>query len=194
MTQDTDQYRAGFEAWLISNGLPTVRLEAGHYIGAIELRWQGWVGAMQQREASTPQEKSEPSAKPAAWMVPISGVYEYFATHADAKRERGEYEREMADDPDLEHVEPVPLYAGAGALPDEAKDAARWRELLAAVIAELPERMGKTRNGNAPGHSHDKPGIWDSDNGALAGKECAWCKVWNSAAAAIEAHKAGSGE
>lgn len=71
------------------------------------------------REAST-----EPSAKPAAWMVPISGVYEYFATHADAKRERGEYEREMADDPDLEHVEPVPLYAGAGALTDEAKDAA----------------------------------------------------------------------
>lgn len=49
--------------------------------------------------------------KPEAWMVPVSGVYEYFATEAAARREREEYEREMSNDPDLEHVEPIPLFA-----------------------------------------------------------------------------------
>jgi hypothetical protein len=30
-------------------------------------------------------------------------------------------------------------------------------------------------------------GIWDSDNGPLSGTECAWCKAWNTARAAIRA-------
>lgn len=34
---------------------------------------------------------------------------------------------------------------------------------------------------DVPGHSHRIPGIWDSDNGELAGKECQWCKSWNAA-------------
>lgn len=56
-------------------------------------------------------------------------------------------------------------------------------ELLAVfglVIGEL-EEIGDKGTGNAPGHGHEEPGIWDSDNGALAGKPCAWCATWNKA-------------
>lgn len=50
------------------------------------------------------------------------------------------------------------------------------REAIAAVAAEVPYRI--TSKGSAPGHSHSEPGVWDSDNGELAGKPCAWCRVW----------------
>lgn len=64
-------------------------------------------------------------------------------------------------------------------------DAERFREILGAVVHETP---GYRRDdGNAPGHAHAIPGIWDSDNGAKAGKPCAWCKTWNLARAAIAA-------
>ena len=45
----------------------------------------------------------------------------------------------------------------------------------------MDEHPGKEKDGNAPGHCHQIPGIWDSDNGAKAGKPCAWCAVWNNA-------------
>lgn len=74
------------------------------------------------------------------------------------------------------------------------KDAERWRDLLRCVMNEMPNKWSRA-DGNAPGHGHSIPGIWDSDNGEKAGKECAWCKVWNAAKTeldAIEAHnKAG---
>lgn len=64
------------------------------------------------------------------------------------------------------------------------KDAERHQYLLEAVLCEIPHRKGG--RGNAPGHAHSVPGIWDDDNGALAGKECAWCKVWNEAVSAMQ--------
>ncbi|RUR26810.1 hypothetical protein ELY33_17025 [Vreelandella andesensis] len=51
--------------------------------------------------------------------------------------------------------------------------------VIAAVVSEIPHR--DSRNGNAPGHSHSVPGVWDYDNGALAGKKCGWCAVWQEA-------------
>lgn len=66
----------------------------------------------------------------------------------------------------------------------DARDAATWRKLLEQVIREIPKRS-PSRNGDAPGHSHSIPGIWDSDNGAKAGTECAWCAVWKEANRAI---------
>lgn len=66
-------------------------------------------------------------------------------------------------------------------------DAASWQSILEAVMREMPRRGRE--DGNAPGHAHFIPGIWDKDNGELAGKECAWCKTWNMARAAIEAYK-----
>lgn len=57
------------------------------------------------------------------------------------------------------------------------------RAVIKAIIAEIPHRARYAHNGNAPGHAHRVPGIWDSDNGPLAGKECGWCKAWNAALA-----------
>jgi hypothetical protein len=67
-----------------------------------------------------------------------------------------------------------------------AVDAAQWRELLACVMAEMP-RQSNRNDGNAPGHGHTTPGIWDDHNGELSGKECAWCKMWNAARSALAA-------
>lgn len=61
--------------------------------------------------------------------------------------------------------------------------------LLRMVVEEIPHRPTAMRKGNAPGHGHSVPGIWDSDNGELAGKECAWCKVWATATALLEGTK-----
>jgi hypothetical protein len=58
----------------------------------------------------------------------------------------------------------------------------RFRELMAAVAREKPRSLSYPP-GNAPGHSHAIPGVWDSDNGDKAGTECGWCKVWNAAMA-----------
>ena len=49
------------------------------------------------------------------------------------------------------------------------------REILEAVRRELHRG---NQDGNAPGHVHEVPGIWDSDNGERAGKPCAWCLTW----------------
>lgn len=66
-------------------------------------------------------------------------------------------------------------------------DAATWRNLLALLIREIPQRYRRADDPNAPGHAHLRPGIWDDDNGALSGTQCAWCAVWNEARAAIAA-------
>ena len=60
-------------------------------------------------------------------------------------------------------------------------------EILEAVRRELDD--GDTA-GNAPGHCHDVPGIWDSDNGKKAGKPCAWCATWKKFTGLIDAEKA----
>lgn len=53
-------------------------------------------------------------------------------------------------------------------------------ESLAAIVMHYGDR------GNAPGHAHDRTGIWDDDNEpSKAGKPCQWCAEWNSALAAL---------
>lgn len=69
------------------------------------------------------------------------------------------------------------------ALIDEREE---FRELLAQVVEQLDERWNP-HGGNAPGHGHERPGIWDDDNGELAGKPCAWCALWNRAKASLDA-------
>lgn len=59
-------------------------------------------------------------------------------------------------------------------------DAERLRNLLCKMVDQL-ERRWKCRDGNAPGHGHSIPGVWDGDNGELAGQKCAWCEVWQEA-------------
>jgi hypothetical protein len=49
------------------------------------------------------------------------------------------------------------------------------KAILEAVHRELDRDCDE---GNAPGHSHRTKGVWDEDNGKLAGKPCAWCLTW----------------
>lgn len=58
---------------------------------------------------------------------------------------------------------------------------AKFRECLNLIMEEIPHAKQPRKAGNAPGHCHEIPGVWDSDNGAKAGKECGWCKTWNLA-------------
>ena len=60
---------------------------------------------------------------------------------------------------------------------------AEYRELLRELLVQLCETPGSREDGNAPGHAHEVPGVWDDDNGELAGKPCAWCAVWARAVA-----------
>lgn len=60
-----------------------------------------------------------------------------------------------------------------------ARETERWRPVLDAVVRELAHK-GEHR-GNAPGHGHSIPGVWDEDNGPIAGTPCAWCATWKIA-------------
>lgn len=59
------------------------------------------------------------------------------------------------------------------------------REILQGLIAIADKKL----NGRAgsPNHRHDIPGVWDSDNGELAGKPCAECAIYDAARALLSA-------
>ena len=59
----------------------------------------------------------------------------------------------------------------------------KLRHLLSRLLEE--ESMYDRGDGNAPGHCHEVPGVWDRDNGKKAGKPCAWCALWAEAKATI---------
>ena len=66
-----------------------------------------------------------------------------------------------------------------------AAERERWRPVLDAVVRELACK-GEHR-GNAPGHAHSIPGVWDSDNGPIAGTPCSWCTAWKIARELLDA-------
>lgn len=68
-------------------------------------------------------------------------------------------------------------------------DAEKFQQIVCAVVREIPHR--NMSRGNAPGHGHSIAGVWDEDNGALAGSECAWCKTWY---AAVDAARSATNE
>ncbi|MGS1033332.1 hypothetical protein [Burkholderia glumae] len=68
-----------------------------------------------------------------------------------------------------------------------------WRDMLAAVVCEVEDGEYDhpyTGTENAPGHAHDIPGVWDSDNDSKASKPCEWCITWNRARSALAASPA----
>ena len=78
----------------------------------------------------------------------------------------------------------VPLYAAhvpavaAPAVPEE------WREVMAGLV-EIAEKKGKKHG--SPNHCHQRPGIWDDDNGpVLSGKPCAECAIYDKARALLQ--------
>ncbi|BEH18918.1 hypothetical protein [Burkholderia pseudomallei] len=87
------------------------------------------------------------------------------------------------------------LLAEVEAAAADKRNALAFRDLMAAVIRNINHgEYNRPYRGieNAPGHAHDMPGIWDSDNGAKAGTQCAWCAMWNAARAAL-AQRQGEG-
>jgi hypothetical protein len=54
----------------------------------------------------------------------------------------------------------------------------RVAELEALLRAWHAEESRYGVRSQAPGHLHQVPGIWDSDNGPLAGTPCAKCALW----------------
>jgi hypothetical protein len=60
-----------------------------------------------------------------------------------------------------------------------------------AILEAVRREMDEDDGGNAPGHSHSRPGIWDDDNvPSKAGKPCAWCLTWSKFTALIERERA----
>lgn len=55
------------------------------------------------------------------------------------------------------------------------------REQALGALKYLLHELPRGERGNAPGHSHQTPGIWDRDNGALAGKPCRLCDAYQRA-------------
>ncbi|MGV4659097.1 hypothetical protein [Burkholderia pseudomallei] len=87
------------------------------------------------------------------------------------------------------------LLAEVEAAAADKRNALAFRDLMAAVIRNINHgEYNRPYRGieNAPDHAHDMPGIWDSDNGAKAGTQCAWCATWNAARAAL-AQRQGEG-
>lgn len=87
------------------------------------------------------------------------------------------------------------LLAEVEAAAADKRNALAFRDLMEAVIRNINQgEHNRPYRGieNAPDHAHDMPGIWDSDNGAKAGTQCAWCATWNAARAAL-AQRQGEG-
>lgn len=65
--------------------------------------------------------------------------------------------------------------------PEDAGTVERALQGLSDIFEHFKDRK------QAPGHSHDVPGIWDNYNGDKSGKPCDWCAKWNAARAALAA-------
>lgn len=58
------------------------------------------------------------------------------------------------------------------------------RSLVLSALEEGKRRPGA--GGNAPGHCHAVPGVWDRGNGERSGTACGWCRIWNAARAMVK--------
>jgi hypothetical protein len=101
------------------------------------------------------------------------------------ERERADaalaHQRELLDALDAANARTTAAEARASLLERERDEV---RGALRRCVDHLVERdWGRRFDGNAPGHGHSVPGVWDSDNGAKAGTRCEWCAAWPSVAA-----------
>lgn len=114
---------------------------------------------------------AQPAAEPVGWQMRTRfqdrewSRWEGCADHADEPLE-------MSTGPLIMQFRPI-YTAPQPAVPAVPQGC---RELLEAVVREMDDD-----DGNAPGHAHEIPGVWDSDNGAISGTRCAWCSTWRLA-------------
>ena len=66
-----------------------------------------------------------------------------------------------------------------------------FRDLLKEIFRHY--EAARLPDGNAPGHHHVVPGIWDDDNGKLSGQPCEWCATWTRVTDALRSGEAGKG-
>lgn len=67
---------------------------------------------------------------------------------------------------------------------DRLRQTVAWLRGLIATVVERMEREDGS-GPDAPGHCHEKPGVWDADNRReIAGKPCEWCHIWSEFKAA----------
>lgn len=111
--------------------------------------------------------------------------YPVVRIEADAYGHQGESER-LAEF--LRLANPKAVLALLDELDQLKAENAELIALMRRVVAEHPRRSHKN-DGNGPGHGHAIPGVWDEDNGELAGKPCAWCSIWNAAKGIVERHE-----
>jgi len=77
-----------------------------------------------------------------------------------------------------------PLYTQPHPQPPSAQ--ADAIEALRRLVSAIIDDDGGDDDGNAPGHAHKTPGVWDDDNRAgIAGKQCELCAAWNHARAVL---------
>lgn len=55
------------------------------------------------------------------------------------------------------------------------------RQLLVELVALWDRKAPAHRRHGSPNHCHEVPGVWDSDNGVLAGQPCAECRIYDEA-------------
>lgn len=74
--------------------------------------------------------------------------------------------------------------AALSAAQEMARLKAENEALRSLVLSALEEGNGRPGSGgNAPGHCHEVPGVWDRGNGDRSGTPCGWCRIWNAAQA-----------
>lgn len=61
-----------------------------------------------------------------------------------------------------------------------------WRAIKSAYLIEYAARPNAFHPGQYHGHAHDIDGIWDRDNGVLAGCKCVACMVHRAAIESAE--------
>lgn len=98
--------------------------------------------------------------------------------------------RNMGCEPVLLYARPVPSAPAVAvpAVPDATCKQClqvdrELREVIAGLVA-IAEKKGKRQG--SPNHCHQRPGIWDDDNGDLAGKPCSECAIYDRARALLQ--------
>lgn len=82
------------------------------------------------------------------------------------------------------------ILAALPAQPGGPAEADELAEIFGDILREAISERGmgwRPRAGNAPGHGHETPGIWDDDNGPLAGQPCKWCATWKRGVDTLQA-------
>lgn len=134
--EKSEQDREGFEAWARKEGYENLGGEYGgpgnvgwwYWSDETAAAWDGWCAAMQQREAST-----EPSAGLAAELRSAARLIRQDLKLRQGMAEWTDSEQSKACDDAAAIIERL----GAGALPDEAKDAARLLSACRKAVTAL---------------------------------------------------------